>query len=377
MPMSTCRRSIIAVLAFALAALAFPATSFAASPTGSPSTPAAASGSATAPAVPANNAAFGIQPASATGVDSRTAFTFGATPGAKSTDHVALVNLGAQAVALQLYASDAISTSDGNFSLAVGDAKAKDVGSWVAIGGPPQITLPPRTSSGPSVTIVPFTLSVPANAASGDHAGGIVLALRTVAQPSSGQVKQNLDQRVGARVYVRVSGPIHPGLTVDGLHAEYGLDGTPVSPTTAGTMAVTYRVRNTGNVILGADQTATVSGWLGGGAKINGLSVIPPLLPGSSVLVRAQAKGVYPGIRLTAHVDLKPVVPVGAVDPGVQPSSAQVSVWAVPWPVLVIVLLALFGFGLVAWRRWGPHRPRGGRHTPTPRSETSEPVSVR
>jgi hypothetical protein len=353
------RRWFLALMAAGLATL-FAAS---AAQAAAPSTPA---GSSSSPSVAAKTkapqtptAAFGIQPSAATKVDGRSAFNYGMTPGASLSDHVALVNIGTQPLKVDLYPEDAISTDKGEFSLAAADAKLTSAGAWIKIDAPAQVTLPPRNAKGPSVTIFPFTLKIPANASPGDHAGGLVVSLRSTAESGGAKVKQNLDQRVGTRVYIRVSGPVRPALTIEGLHGSFGVNGTPVNPAGSGTVNMTYTVHNTGNVILGANQAASVSSWFGASAQAKGLGAIPPLLPGASLVVHATVKGVYPGIRLTAKVKLSPTVPTGAVDPGVTTASASVSLWAIPWPLVVIVLLILCGVGYLAWRRWGPHKPKG------------------
>jgi hypothetical protein len=355
--MSTrCRAAAAVFVSFVLAGLAIAGPAAAAStpsPSGSSSAPAKAT-----PAPPANTAAFGIQPAGVKTTDDRTQFNIGANPGAKlAPDHVALVNIGTKALKLSLYATDAISTSDGKFTLAEAAAKPVDIGSWIKIDAPSQVTLPPRT----------FQLSVPANATPGDHAGGIVLSLLSAVQGGdNGRVNQHLDQRVGTRVYVRVSGPIKPALTVQHFQAVFGPSSATFNPAGSGHVSMTYQVHNTGNVILSASQAASVSGWIGGGGQAKGLAAIPELLPGASVTVTAKVNGVYPGIRLTAHVSLQPKGQLGAFDPGIVKSSASVSLWAVPWTVVVIVLIVVFGLGYLAWRRWKPRSPKGnpGAHDP-------------
>jgi hypothetical protein len=374
--MSTrCRAAAAVLVGFLFAALAVAGPASAATtpaPSGSSSAPAKV-----APAPPANSAAFGIQPATAKATDNRTEIIDSAGPGAKlPIDHVALVNIGTKTLTVDLYATDAVSTSDGKFTLAEATAKPTSVGAWVKVDAPSKVTLPPRTSKGPSVTIVAFHVSVPANASPGDHAGGIVVSLEsTVSAGKSGQVKQHLDQRVGTRVYIRVSGPIHPALTVDHFGASFGPTSATFNPIGSGHVTMTYQVHNTGNVILSATQAASVSGWIGGGGHATGLAAIPELLPGASVSVTATVSGVYPGIRLTAHVALQPKGQLGAYDPGIVSSSSRVSLWAIPWTVLVIVLIVIFGVGYLAWRRWKPRSPKGdtGAHSP---NRVKPPVAV-
>ena len=88
----------------------------------------------------------------------------------------------------------------------------------------------------------PFTLTVPANAQPGDHIGGVIAALTQRA--NGGRVAQ--ENRVGDAVYLRVSGPLQPVLSVESLSVG-GYHGT-VNPFGGGSTSVSYTVHNTGNV---------------------------------------------------------------------------------------------------------------------------------
>ena len=98
---------------------------------------------------------------------------------------------------------------------------------------------------------MPFTLTVPSDATPGDHTGGVLAAVTEQRTTTNGQ-RVNVDRRIAARVYLRVNGPLTSSLQIDRLSAAH--DGPIVGN---GTVTVTYRVRNTGNVRLRA--TAHVS----------------------------------------------------------------------------------------------------------------------
>lgn len=322
-------------------------------------------------AAPAGNGvAFGIQPASATQGDGRPNFTYGGSPGAVIHDHVAVVNIGAQPVTLDLYAADA-TLSGGQFALRLQSDKQRDIGAWITIQGPARVTVPARTAKGPSVLIVPFVLHIPVHGSPGDHAGAVLVSLHTAAK--SGGNSLGLNQRVGARVYLRVAGPVHPALSVQGLTARYRAHDA-WNPIGSGDVPVTYRVRNTGNVILSGTQTVSVSG-LFGSVTATKLPAIPQLLPGDYVDVKTTVKNVFPQLRLSVKVTLHPVAPVGAVDPGIKDSSRTAGVWAVPWMLLALILL--IGLGVAAWlRRRSARRRHRGAHKfgPPPRAQRPVPV---
>lgn len=321
-----------------------------------------------APATP--GVAFGIQPASATQGDGRPNFTYGGSPGAEIRDHVAVVNIGDRPLTLDLYAADA-TLSSGQFTLRLQTDKQRDVGAWIHIEGPSRITVPARTAHGPSSVIVGFVLRIPPHGSPGDHAGAVLVSLHTAA--NSGGNSIGLNQRVGTRVYLRVAGPIHPALTVQGLSARYRAHDL-WNPFGSGDVTVKYHVQNTGNVILSGTQALTVDGLFGSvhGAK---LAAIPQLLPGDSISVSTTVKNVFPQVRLSVRVHLHPIAPVGAVDPGIKDSTTSASVWAIPWALLILLVLVGLGIAELLRRRNGRRRHRGAhKFGPPPRSQRPVPV---
>src|SRR5262249_8376221 len=159
-------------------------------PSPQPSQSAPAAGSASG----SQRATFGIRPSGANGPDNRPVFTYGATPGAAVTGPTQVSNASEGPLPLRVYASDAFNPRAGGFDLLAAGKKPVDVGAWVKVDQE-NVTVPGRGRS-----IVPFTLTIPANATPGDHAGGIVASLTTLQTNAKGD-KVSVDQRVGARIY--------------------------------------------------------------------------------------------------------------------------------------------------------------------------------
>ena len=293
-------------------------------------------------------ATFGVRPATAQAPDTRSAFTYSATPGAVVRDHVAVSNVADDPVTLRVYASDAFNTPDGGFDLLAAGREPVDVGKWSVLDRG-EVLVAPR-----STVIVPFTLSVPANATPGDHTGGIVASLTTEAAGADGQ-RVAVEQRVGARVYLRVSGDLRPALSIEDLTASY--DGSFFG---RGDTEVTYVVRNTGNVRLGGKQEVTVETPWGSGVDAPGLTDLPELLPGNTHRVTTTVAGVLPAGWLDALVRVEPVAPRGTEAPAAV--QASVTTAAVPW-LLVIVLLLVLAY--VVFRRVR----RGRRRVEEPQPE--------
>jgi hypothetical protein len=295
---------------------------------------------------------FGIGPSNGTLVDGRPYFYFLAKPGTTISDHVAVVNVGTQPLALSVYAADAGNASDGTFNFPAAAAKPVEVGAWVRVDTPHgtrQIVVPGR-----STVHFPITVHVPLNAAIGDHAGGVVVSLLGVARNSQGQLI-HLDQRVAARIFVRVQGPLHPQLTVENLHVTYHGTANPVGK---GTVEVTYTVRNTGNVKLGARQRIDVTGLLGTHARAVNPPDVPLLLPDGSAQEKITVTGVLPTGRETATVTLTGLALPADANPAAGPWTASTHFWAFPWTLLLLLLL--IAAGILGWRWRQRRRARGG-----------------
>ncbi len=340
---------LVALVAFLLAAPAARAEATA---------PPAARAEATAPPAGAepgdtpggsNVVTFGVQPASASAPDDRNIFTFSATPGAHLSDHLAVRNYSHEPLTLTVRATDATNTPSGDFALLPETDAPGDIGTWVGIPDEYRtLTVPPR-----GYTIVPFELTVPAGAAPGDHAGGAVVTLESTAASPTGQ-SYRLLQAVGARIFVRVSGPVHPRLAIGDLRARYRGSSSPFG---AGRVEVSYTVRDAGNTALGGRPTVWLSGPFGYRSATKTLPEVRLLLPGHAVHQQVNFEGVPPRGRLVAHVSVTPLVLPGSPDhPG--PARASVSFWAVPWLVAPAVAgAALAAAAWLAARRRRRNRP--------------------
>jgi hypothetical protein len=356
------RSSIARALSAALLAAALlagnVAPAIAAPSDGRPSPRLAQAAPATAPKP--KPATFGIGPANAKKVDGRPALTYLASPGSQLTDHVAIINLGTKPITLNLYAADASVGADGTFGYLAKAAQRADASAWITprTGRQSTITLGPRATK-----IVPIALSIPADASPGDHTAGVITSLTSKVKSSRGTLV-DFEQRVALRTSIRVSGPLHPTLAIENLHAHYSGTTNPVG---SGSVTVTYRVRNTGNVRLGARQRVVVSGLFGADGPAKALADVPLLLPKSVVAMSVTVPDVLPQVRLTARVVLFPLKVEGDVDPGLPSQiTTTTSLWAIPWMLIMILAgLIVLAAAVWAWRRWRRQHPGprgGGRH---------------
>lgn len=272
--------------------------------------------------------------------DGRTRFSYSADPGQQVADHYLVRNTGTTAQSFTILSTDALNDDDGEFALLETSAPPVDVGAWVAFENGAnrlQFDLAPGESR-----VVPFTITIPAEATPGDHAGGIAASV----QSPSGQV--TLDRRLGTRMYLRVSGDIQAGLSIAGLTASYVGDWW--NPFT-GAVRVHYTVENTGNIALASNVTVGASTWFGiptGGKQGDG---IPELLPGGTRTYETDLPGIASWGYISANVTLNPFVEGDDESKrlGVAATSRDTILIAPPWVVLIALVLIV---GFVLFRRW-------------------------
>lgn len=292
---------------------------------------------------------FGVQPSAAKKPDARPNFSYAVTPGAAVKDHIAVLNYADEPLTLRVYAGDAFTTADGGFDLYAANHRPTDVGSWVKLGRN-LLRVPARSRA-----IIPFTLTVPRNVTPGDHTGGIVASLAATRTDKQGN-KVAVDQRVGARIYLRVAGELAPRLAVEDLTTTY--HGT-ANPFARGSATVTYTVRNSGNVRLAARQAVGVRDLFGGRALVGKLPAVTELLPGATLKITASATGVVPAVRGTTTVTVDPEPVRGDIKYRVLPRVTRTEAFsAVPWTLLGVLLVAAATAAVKLVRR---HRRRGPR----------------
>ncbi len=356
-PVSSPRRHLIRRAAVAtLVCLSALVAQGAASPALASSTPTAQE---TADAGDAPRAVFGVQPANADGgVDDRAFLQYGLPPMSTVFDYVGVLNYGDEALTLDMYATDAFSGDTGDFSLLPGSEPPRDAGSWINVGdSTAEVTVPPANGDGPGKVVLPVTIAVPENATPGDHTAGILAVLRTLGENPEGQNVQ-LEQRVAARVYLRVDGDLAPGLTISDISGSYRASDLPWQ---AGRIDLSYRVTNSGNVRMGVQPAVTVSGPFGVDERRLEAPSLPELLPEGSYLVEQTVDDVWPLIAYDASIRLEAVAAPGAQAPDIQATTASTRIWALPW-VAILLLVVLIGIvTLLVVRRSRRGRPTGDR----------------
>ncbi|GAA3588059.1 hypothetical protein GCM10022198_09540 [Klugiella xanthotipulae] len=289
---------------------------------------------------------WAVQPSSAEGPDGRDVMSYTLSPGDTVTDYVGVSNLGHNTLSMRVYAMDAAMTTDGSFTLPPASTPSVDVGNWVGITGEGTYTIEPGQRLD-----IPFRLTVPPTASPGDHAGGIVASLSELGTSGDGAQQVSVDRRVGVRLYVNIPGERTPHLEVSDVTVNYdgGWD------LFGGTSTVTYSVKNTGNVRLGGTAALTLTGLLGWSLGAAEDRQLPDVLPGSTVEFTETVTGVAPAVFVNADVSLTPTSVGDAGDDVGTNDSASGWALALPYTVLIIILLLA---GLIFWLWWRGRRWR-------------------
>lgn len=270
---------------------------------------------------------WSVQPSSAKGPDGRDFVIRRAAPGERLTDYVGVTNLTARPLTFTVYGTDAYNTDDGSFALLPAAQKPTDIGSWIGLGAA-EYTVPANTRLD-----VPFSITVPADATPGDHAGGVIASIAEEAVDDKGQ-KVLVDRRVAARVYLTVAGDVAPTLKIDSVRLEYTQS---TNPAEGGEMTVRYLVRNTGNLRLGGTGSVRVTGPFGWQLARTDVMDLPELLPGGSVTVTEKITGVQPTVRLNAEVDVEPA----DFEQKLPTVNRGTTVWAWPWALVGLLTMAV------------------------------------
>ena len=338
-------RAVAAVLAAALIGVAPLSAAAAATPSPSPkpSPPKPSASSSSDPTKdPHNPGSWWVQPAPKRGdTSSRQYFILEGRPGDTLQDGLAISNYTDHAITFDVYGADGYNTPrDGQFALRDHGYAMTGVGSWVQPAFP-SVTVPARTA-----TVVPVTITVPADATPGDHVGGVSgmdIAVEGVQQ--QGNIQVGIKRVVAARLYLHVDGNAVGGLTVTGLHASAPSPFPAYVSDADG--RVTATVTNSGNLLLSPKAHLHATGVFG--TLIDQTVQLPQILPGQSIDFAAVWKHVPPFEIGTLHLDVSD----DAVQPAVA-SSASESLTLIPWySVLPLVLLcAAVIAAYVFWRRW-------------------------
>jgi hypothetical protein len=379
---------LVLLTTMGLCAMPASATTSTSPPAGNPSSSSPRSGptgSAGAAATP-GRATFGVGPATLGKTDPRGYFSYQMGVGGIYNDEAAVLNYGTAPLVLSVFAADLGNNDTGGIAVGLENQATKDAGGWISLPSKVVvIRVPAKTKTAPGRIIVPFRITVPTNAPPGDHGAAIVATLSTLGKNSNSE-NVRLDQRVVSRVYVRVNGPLHPKLEIEGLKVSFHQS---VNPIKGGSATVSYTVHNTGNVRLAARQGVSITGLFGLKSKVVAPANLQLLFPGASQRVTVRLFGVFPALLEKSHVTVTPQLFQDQRPIPMSNAVASAGFLAIPWtPLGCVGALVLFtGLGWYLRRRArreppprhrpdrGPGRPGGPDHDPQLRPQTPETIA--
>lgn len=321
------------------------AATLAAGLTGVALAPALAAHVADEPAPPT----WSVEPSNAEGSDERESLAYAIDPGTQIRDYVAISNFGATSQTFVLYATDATNDFEtGAFGLLPAIDQPTGLGSWITLDIA-EVELAPGERA-----VVPFTALVPSDATPGDHTAGVIASVRTESTDQEGEAII-LDQRVAARVYLRVSGDEVAAVEVTGLRSGFSPSWNPLG---GGVADVEYAVSNTGNVRMDVGQQIIIRGPFGIElARLEGEDVVN-LLPGQAQHVVVESDAIPPLLLLWSSVTLTPSAPTDRVAQSAEQNangqpveprpelkyeefSAETLTAAISWTLLGVVVVAM------------------------------------
>lgn len=286
---------------------------------------------------------WSVRPAAADGPDGRSWAELDVDPGSVVRQYLAVRNLGKVAATFRITAKDGYYTETGRFNMLESSEQNVGAGLWVDVAAEVAV------AAGQTV-VVPYSITVPANATPGDHAAGVAASIVSTGSSGTGDQLQ-VESRMGFKVLLRVSGELTPAAALEDVMADYSMSWNPFTP---GSMDVEYSVRNTGNTRLRLKDAVTAAGAKG---AVEPTDAGMELLPGQTRRVTARVDGVWPVFVAPVAVELSGQVPAAsgtsaAAVPALDTMRADVLAPAIPWPQLLLAAgTVLLARGLVRGRR--------------------------
>ncbi|TQJ30511.1 WxL protein peptidoglycan domain-containing protein [Microbacterium sp. SLBN-146] len=253
----------------------------------------------------------------------RANFSYVADPGGSYTDVMRVTNTGTTPLDLAVYAADAFTTPTGNIDLHTSETPSVDAGTWVEVDMP-QLSLAPGAQAD-----VGFTVTVPADAAPGDHSAGLITSFR-----GGGTATVDVDRRLATRITVRVSGELAPAVEVTDVAASYRASWNPFEP---GAVVLAYRVTNAGNTLVTGVDASAAAGPFGAFGTTDEPALLPEIIPGSTIEVERELP-MAPWGWVSGSVVVEPEA-IGIGARGLASVVHDYTLLAVPWTLLLALLL--------------------------------------
>ncbi|MEZ4087401.1 MAG: LysM peptidoglycan-binding domain-containing protein [Candidatus Gracilibacteria bacterium] len=124
-------------------------------------------------------------------------FNFEVQPGESIESSIIVRNLGRDDITVATYSADGTNSSQGTFALTSKSHEQKFLGTWVTFESP-QTTIKAQDE-----VVIPFTLTIPANATPGNYGGGIAVEASSAELKGDDELSQAGAVSTSARIYIR------------------------------------------------------------------------------------------------------------------------------------------------------------------------------
>jgi hypothetical protein len=254
--------------------------------------------------------------------------------GAGMVDAVEVFNLTNVAASFDIYPADMVESSGGGLTAASPDLEVTGPGTWVT---PKQgtVQVEPRSSA-----LVEFAVDVPQGTAPGDYFASLLVEPRLPV--GTGNIETRA--RIGLRLEIEVLGEIDLGVGLEPL--TFVREG--------GKVRFELSATNTGSVTFASNGNVVVVG--GSGDPVAELNLEPSgryVAPGENIIFQAVWEDPPILGRYTAGAEVEAVV--GNRLP-VRFTSITVTIWLVPWTLIIAGILVL---GVVGWVLYASRERRG------------------
>lgn len=174
-------------------------------------------------------------------------FVYNLDPGTQKSDAVRIVNSSDSQKTISISVVDSETSTGGALACKQAVEPKKEVGSWVALSKT-EVTLAAHKTE-----IVPFTLSVPANASVGEHNGCLVVQDTTATPQKTDQAGVSLSFRSALRMAITVKGNVFSSLQFERIDRS----------TKNGLEIIHPFVKNDGNVSVDASVSVSLANIFG------------------------------------------------------------------------------------------------------------------
>lgn len=228
------------------------------------------------------------------GEDAASYFRYRLAPGQSREDRVLVRNSGAEKRRVLIYPADASSTPDGGLAGPTQETPALAVGTWVKVSET-EMELEPGEQREFRVT-----LTVPPDAAPGDHFGFVFLqavdeTVQPVAQSGQAAFSVRMRTRFGITLWERVPGEHKTLLEI--LPPEKSIQ--------EGRLSLDVRLRNAGNLFLKPSAAWELVGPGGERVLAGDLAPLGYVLPGAELVLRLPLSTDVPLVLGAYHLSLR------------------------------------------------------------------------